>query len=98
MSAAVIGYIAAAVSVTAFMPQAWKVVKTRDTKDLSTPMWVLETIGFALWIAYGIAMGEWPIILPNAICGLLSAFILVMKLLPHEKKHRVADAIDPTAS
>lgn len=80
MSAAVVGYLAAAVCVTAFLPQAWKIFQTRDTKDLSAAMWVLETIGFALWIWYGVKVSALPIIIPNAICAVLAAFILAMKL------------------
>ncbi|CAN5686771.1 hypothetical protein BH11MYX3_BH11MYX3_34940 [soil metagenome] len=33
-AAPVVGYVAAALSVTAFVPQAWKVIKTRETKEL----------------------------------------------------------------
>lgn len=40
---------------------------------------------------------EWPIIVPNALCLALSAFILVMKLLPRAKREAVAEALDPTA-
>ena len=80
MSAAVVGYIAAAVCVTAFVPQVWKVLTTRDTKDLSALMWMLETVGFALWIWYGVKLSALPIIIPNAICSVLAAFILAMKL------------------
>jgi MtN3 and saliva related transmembrane protein len=93
-----VGYIAAALSVMAFMPQAWKIIKTRDTKDLSTPMWILEILAFALWVGYGIAKSALPIVIPNVICFALSLFILVMKLLPEHKKHAVADKLDPSVS
>jgi MtN3 and saliva related transmembrane protein len=96
-TAAIVGYIAAALSVTAFAPQAWKVVKTRDTSSLATPMWILEVSAFAMWIAYGLLLGEWPIIIPNILCFLIAAFILVMKLVPHDTKHKIADAVDPAA-
>lgn len=39
---------------------------------------------------------EWPIIITNGVCLLLSAFILLMTVLPRAKKDAVADAIDPT--
>ena len=42
------------------------------------------------------AAGAWPLIVSNAICLALSAFILVMKLLPRPKKQQVAEALDPT--
>ena len=81
MSATLVGYIAAVFGVTAFVPQAWRIVKTRDTRSLSTPMWVVECLAFAAWVAYGVLLGELPIILPNSICFVLSAFILTMKLV-----------------
>lgn len=80
MNPEIVGYIAAAVCVTAFLPQAWKVFKTRDTKDLSTAMWIFEIIGFGLWIWYGLLLDKLPITIPNAICAVLSMFILGMKL------------------
>jgi len=39
---------------------------------------------------------EWPIIITNGVCLILSAFILLMTVLPRDKKEAVADAIDPT--
>lgn len=96
-AAAIVGYIAAALSVTAFAPQAWKIIKTRDTSGLATPMWILEVCAFALWIAYGVLLGEWPIIIPNVLCFVISLFILVMKLVPHRTKNKIADAVDPAA-
>lgn len=74
------GIAAAACSIAAFVPQAVKIFKTRETKDLSLPMWILQVIGFALWVTYGATSKNWPIIVPNAICFLLSLFILGMKL------------------
>lgn len=96
-AAAIVGYIAAALSVAGFTPQAWKIIKTRDTSGLATPMWIMEVCAFALWIAYGVLLGEWPIIIPNSLCFLIALFILVMKLVPHQTKHKIADAVDPAA-
>ena len=76
----IVGYLASACSVTSFVPQAWKVVKSGDTEAISTGMYALTVIGFALWTAFGLLRGEWPIILTNAICFCLSAFILIKKL------------------
>jgi MtN3 and saliva related transmembrane protein len=95
MIAMAIGVLAAVLSVTSFVPQAWRVIKTRETKDLATPMWVMNVIGFALWTTYGVLIRTWPIVAPNAICCALAAFILVMKLAPKPTKQRIADAIAP---
>lgn len=91
----VIGFLAAACSVSSFVPQAFKILRTRDTSSLSAPMYALTTAGFLLWTAYGIAQGQWPLILTNAICLIFASFILVMTLLSPAKKDAVADAIEP---
>lgn len=97
MSASIVGYIAAALSVIGFTPQAWQIIKTRDTSSLSTPMWVLEVCAFAGWVTYGVLLMEWPIIIPNSICFLIALFILIMKVVPHTTRDKIADAVDPAA-
>ena len=92
----IVGGLATLASTTSFVPQAWKVIRTRDTSAISRKMYVITVIGFALWLTYGLLLGEWPLIATNGICLCLSAFILVMKLLPREKKEEVAAALDPT--
>ena len=93
----IIGALAAICSTTSFVPQAWRIVRSRDTHSLSPRMYALTTTGFLLWTCYGIGLGQWPLILTNAICFLLAAFILVMTLLPQAKKEAVADLMDPTS-
>lgn len=91
----VIGFLAAACSVSSFVPQAFKILRTRDTSSLSPQMYALTTTGFLLWTAYGVAQGQWPLILTNAVCFVFAAFILIMTLLPSRQKAAVAGAIDP---
>jgi MtN3 and saliva related transmembrane protein len=97
-SVTIVGYGAALCSMTSFAPQAWKIIKSRDTSAISTWMYVVTVIGFALWLIFGLLKNEWPIIITNAVCFLLSGFILMMKVLPQTKRDAVADAIDPEAS
>jgi len=94
MTATLIGVAAAILTVTSFVPQAWRIIKTRRTHDLATPMWIMSTTAFALWTAYGVFLRELPIIVPNVICVVLAGFILTMKLLPRRKRDAVCDAID----
>ena len=95
-TATLVGGMATLASTTSFVPQAWKVIRTRDTKAISKRMYTVTVIGFALWLTYGWMLGQWPLILTNGICLVLSAFILMMKLLPREQKEAVAEALDPT--
>lgn len=90
-----IGYLAALCSMASFAPQAWKIIRTRDTASISAPMYVLTVGGFALWLTFGVVKGEWPIAVSNGMCLVLSAFILVMTLLPRRMKNEVIDALDP---
>jgi MtN3 and saliva related transmembrane protein len=88
-----IGFLAALLSTASFAPQAWKIIRSRDTKSISTGMYLLTVGAFALWLSFGILEKQYPLILSNGICLLLSAFILMMKLLPARKKKAVAKAI-----
>jgi MtN3 and saliva related transmembrane protein len=93
---AVAGTFAAVCSTISFVPQAWRIVRTRDTQAISPVTYSFTVTGFALWTVYGLGLGEWPLIVTNSICFVLSAFILVMTLLPRGKKDAVADRIDPS--
>jgi MtN3 and saliva related transmembrane protein len=91
----VIGYLAALCSTLSFAPQAWKIIRSGKTRDIALGMYVLTVAGFALWLAFGLAQAQWPLILSNGICLVFSGFILVMKLLPARKKRKVARTLDP---
>jgi MtN3 and saliva related transmembrane protein len=43
-------------------------------------MYGLFTLGVALWLIYGVAVGSWPIAVANAITLLLAGFVLSLKL------------------
>jgi MtN3 and saliva related transmembrane protein len=95
--ATAVGALATIASVISFTPQAWKIIKSRRTHDISTRMYVVTVTGFTLWTVYGVLLMQWPLIVTNAICLVLSGFILAMKLLPQREKEIVADVLDPDA-
>ena len=76
-----LGYAAAACTTAAFVPQALLTLRTRDVSGISLGMYSAFTFGVALWLWYGWRLGEWPIILANALTLALAALILVSKLL-----------------
>jgi MtN3 and saliva related transmembrane protein len=92
----IVGAAAALLSTVSFVPQAAKIIRTRDTSGISTGMYAVTVLGFILWTTYGAMQTAWPIIASNGICLILSAFILTMKLLPQHEKEKVADAVDVT--
>lgn len=80
MSLEWIGYLAAFLTTIAFVPQAFKTIRSRDTSGISLGMYVVFTIGIACWFGYGLYLGSWPMILSNALTFVLSATILGLKL------------------
>jgi MtN3 and saliva related transmembrane protein len=75
-----IGYAAATLTTVAFVPQAVKVLKDRDTHSLSLGMYAIFTTGVALWGVYGWLRGDWAIVVANAITGALCLAILIAKV------------------
>jgi MtN3 and saliva related transmembrane protein len=75
-----VGYTAALMTTIAFVPQAWAVLKTRDTRSLSLAMYVVYTLGILLWLAYGILQRDGALIAANSITALFSLTILLAKL------------------
>lgn len=63
----ILGYLAAALTTLSFLPQAVRCVRTGQTYGLSLPMYALFSAGVALWLAYGVALGSWPVILANLV-------------------------------
>jgi MtN3 and saliva related transmembrane protein len=76
-----IGYAAAVLTTCSFVPQAWLTFRTRDVSGISTGMYSVFTTGIALWLAYGLLLRAWPLVLANAVTLALAASILGTKLL-----------------
>jgi MtN3 and saliva related transmembrane protein len=75
-----IGYIAASLTTASFVPQAWKTFRSKDVSGISLLMYSLFTAGIALWLAYGVLLGAWPIVLANTVTLGWACAILAMKL------------------
>jgi len=75
-----LGYLAACLTTLSFVPQAVLTLRTRNVHGISAAMYGAFTLGVALWLAYGWRLGEWPIIIANAVTLLLAMTILATKL------------------
>ena len=75
-----LGFIAAALTSTSFVPQAWQTFKTRDVRGISLGMYSAFTAGVVCWLVYGLLLRAWPIVLANCVTLTLAAAILSMKL------------------
>lgn len=76
----VVSSIAATLTTAAFLPQAYKIIHTRETKGVSLWMHITFAVGVAFWFVLGMMLSNWPMIIANAITFLLTSIIVAMKL------------------
>jgi MtN3 and saliva related transmembrane protein len=75
-----IGAAGAMLTTLCWLPQALKIIREKETRALSLPGTSAFTLGIMLWLIYGIAIGDWPLIGSNAATLALMAPILTMNL------------------
>ena len=75
-----IGALAATLSTGAFLPQAVRTIRTRQTRDLSIWTQFLLFFGTIVWLTYGLFITSWPLIIANAITMVLEGIVLLIKI------------------
>jgi len=75
-----LGYAASLASGGAFLPQAIRALRTRQTHDLSLASVALGATGTVLWAGYGIAIGSGPVAASNIVVMPFAMATLAMKL------------------
>jgi MtN3 and saliva related transmembrane protein len=83
-----LGYVAATLTTAAFVPQAVLTLRTRDVSGISLSMYSAFTVGVALWLLYGWQLGEWPIVVANAITLMVATTILTTKIVVENRQRR----------
>jgi MtN3 and saliva related transmembrane protein len=71
---------AATLTTAAFVPQALHIIRHKETRAISLFMYVSFAVGVALWLSFGVMIGNWPIIVSNGVTLLLALAIIGMKL------------------
>jgi MtN3 and saliva related transmembrane protein len=75
----VLGFIAATLTTSAFVPQVYKAWQTKRTKDISAPSFIVLLMGISLWTVYGFLKSDIVIILANLTTAVLAVAILYLK-------------------
>lgn len=75
-----IGYAAAILGTVCWIPQAMQVWRTRDTRSLPLSAQVLFLATVTLWLAYGVMIMDWPLILANIVSVTAMIAIVTAKL------------------
>jgi MtN3 and saliva related transmembrane protein len=77
----IIGYVAAFLTSFSMIPQIIRLVKLKESKDVSLAMTMALCLGVLLWLLYGIAINNTPVIVANAVsfCVTATTVILVIR-------------------
>ena len=74
-----IGYLAASLTTLSFLPQAIKVIATRNTQGISGLMYVMFVCGLVMWLIYGLLIEDTAVSMANFLTLLFALPILVIK-------------------
>ena len=75
-----IGATGAVLTTLCWLPQAFKAFQEKETRALSFPATGAFTLGVALWLIYGLAIDDWPLIGSSAVTLAIMVPILALKL------------------
>lgn len=77
----IFGFAATGLTIVAFVPQAWRVWKTRSADDLSFGTFSLLLSGAITWLVYGLLRADMPVIVTNCCTIMLLSSIMAMKIV-----------------
>ncbi|MEB3307851.1 MAG: SemiSWEET transporter [Cyanobacteriota bacterium] len=72
----ILGYLAACLTTISFFPQAFKTLRSGETRGISLGMYGLFTGGVGLWAIYGMLISDGPLIAANLITLVPAGFVL----------------------
>lgn len=92
MNPTTIGLVAGTLTSLAAIPQVIKTLKSGHVRDISVWQPLLLTIGVALWMIYGILIGDLPLIVANITPLVCNALLTGMKIHYGRKDSCIADS------
>jgi len=75
-----IGATGAVLTTVCWVPQAIKIIRERETRAISLPGTMLCVLGVLLWLVYGLAIVDGPLIGSSIVTFAMTAIILVLKI------------------
>ena len=76
----ILGYTASLASGGAFLPQAVRALRTRQTRDLSLASVTLGAAGTIMWATYGVLIESGPVAVANFVVMPFALATLAIKL------------------
>ncbi len=88
------GYAAALLTMVSNIPQAFKIIRTKDTKSVSAVTYSLLLAGLILWVIYGCMRSDVPLIVCNSVSALFCGMVLFLKLTPAKVVTQIHNTIN----
>ncbi len=79
------GHIGAFLTAVTFVPQVYKIWKTKSANDLSLTMILIILMSTIVWLVYAVALMLWPVIIANTIVFVLDLMLLYFKFAYKKK-------------
>lgn len=76
----IIGFVAAVLTTSAFVPQVYKTWKSKSAESLSLTMYLVFFVGIILWLIYGISINSLAMIFANVVTAFLALLLIFFKL------------------
>ncbi len=76
----IVGAAAAVLTTVCWVPQAVKIARERETRAISLPATMLSATGLLLWLVYGVALADAPLIGSSTATLAITAAILFLKI------------------
>tara|TARA_B100000780_G_scaffold121002_1_gene84742 strand:+ start:124 stop:381 length:258 start_codon:yes stop_codon:yes gene_type:complete len=76
----ILGFLAAILTTSAYLPQAYKIWKTKNAESVSLTMYLVMFLGIFLWLIYSLFIKSFPLIIANTLTLLIVLFILYFKI------------------
>lgn len=75
-----LGLLAGGLVIVASLPQIISIIKTKSTKDISLPMYIVLNIGVILWVLFGFLTHSIAVATTNGIYLIFTLIILFLKI------------------
>lgn len=76
----IIGFAAGIFTSINIIPQLIQSIKTKKVEDISLTMYIIYDLGLVLWVAYGILIHSWPVIIMDGFACLTSLVMTYIKI------------------
>lgn len=77
----ILGLFAAFCTTFAWIPQIVRILKVKETRDLSLVTYLMITVWVFAWFIYWILISDYPLIIANAIWFIINITITIMKII-----------------